>query len=67
MAFSRKPLNSICKEADMECNHPEAYVSIMGRYRVCNLCGAKLPLVQAAEKKPVKTEPKKGAKANARK
>lgn len=50
----------------MECNHPEAYVSIMGRYRVCNLCGAKLPLVQTAEKKPVKTEPKKGAKANAR-
>lgn len=45
----------------MECNHPEAYVSIIGPYRVCNKCGAKLPPVPA-EKPAV---PKKGGKKNA--
>ena len=47
----------------MACNHPEAHVSIIGPYRVCNKCGAKLP--------PVPTEkpaaPKKGGKKDARK
>ena len=42
----------------MECNHPEAYVSIIGPYRVCNKCGAKLPL--KAPEKPAAS--KKGGK-----
>ena len=52
-----------------ECKHPEAFVSIMGRYRVCNLCGEHLPpQAAAAEKKPAeKAAPKKGGKANAHK
>ena len=44
----------------MECSHPEAHVSIIGPYRVCNKCGAKLPL---APEKPA--APKKGGKKNA--
>lgn len=46
----------------MECNHPEAYVSIIGPYRVCNKCGEKLPL--KAPEKPA--APKKGGKKDAR-
>ena len=49
----------------MKCEHPEAFVSIKNGHRVCGLCGAIVP--EPAEKKPVKAEPKKGGKSNARK
>lgn len=42
-----------------ECKHPEAYTSIIGNYRVCNICGKKLPLVKEETKEEQKEEPKK--------
>lgn len=54
----------------MKCEHPEAFVSIKNGHRVCGLCGEIVPKPAAAgpaEKKPVKAEPKKGGKTNARK
>lgn len=43
-----------------ECKHPEAYVSNIGKFRVCNICGAKLPLAEEPVSEPEVVEtPKK--------
>lgn len=63
----------------MNCEHPEAFVSIKNGKRICGLCGAvvPVPVEEPAEEAPEKEAeevpaekkpaPKKGGKANARK
>lgn len=42
----------------MECNHPEAFVSIKNGHRVCGLCGEVVPEKKQEEKKAPKKSKK---------
>ena len=45
-----------------DCKHPKEFVSVLGAFKVCNICGERLPITPVKEATPKEEKPKEESK-----